>query len=80
MSTRATLALCLSAAALLTFAASAEAGALGSKTKYVWLKHGFSPGQTHAVKPGEAVSLNPQPLPPGGAVMINPQPLPPRIQ
>jgi hypothetical protein len=43
----------------------------------------------YGVKPGDAVSLNPQPLPPkignvsgvkpGDAVSLNPQPLPPKI-
>ena len=43
---------------------------------------------TGSVRPGDLVSLNPQPLPPkevdsfdrvGGRVSINPQPLPPRV-
>jgi hypothetical protein len=36
----------------------------------------------HTLLPGEAVTLNPQPLPPrwGDAVSLNPQPLPPRVQ
>jgi len=80
MSIHATLAAILSAAALLAFAVSAEAGPLGGKTRYLGLNHLVPPGQPHSVRPGDAVSLNPQPLPPGIAVMINPQPLPPRLQ
>jgi hypothetical protein len=39
------------------------------------------PRLQHTVKPGEAVNLNPQPLPPRwDDVAINPQPLPPRVQ
>jgi hypothetical protein len=36
----------------------------------------------HTVRPGDTVTLNPQPLPPrwGDSVSINPQPLPPSVQ
>jgi hypothetical protein len=39
------------------------------------------PRLQHTVQPGEAVGLNPQPLPPRWErVAINPQPLPPGAQ
>jgi len=65
-----TLSICLTAATLLTMAASAEAGTFGGKVSL----------NPQPLPPRWSVLLNPQPLPPGIAVMINPQPLPPRLR